>query len=347
MKALVKTAAGLGNVEILDINEPQVSPGQVKIAVQATGICGTDLHIYYDEFPTRPPVVMGHEISGQVVEVGSGVDRIRPGDRVTTETYFSTCGVCGYCRSGRINLCPERRSLGSGIDGGFASYLVVPERNVHILPDNIGYLAGALTEPLSCVVHGAVELPRLIPGDVAVIAGPGVIGLLTLQVVKAAGARAIVLGTDVDGHRLETASKLGADLTFDVQRDDCRGAVMDLSDGLGADIVYECSGAGAAAQTLLDLVRRGGQYAQIGLFGKSVSWDLDQVCFKEIHVTGSNAHVPSAWPRALRLMAEGVVRTEELVTAVFPLTEWRAAFDTFEQRTALKTVLRPVEEVQA
>src|SRR5579859_4033024 len=111
MKALVKTAAGIGNVELLNIDEPQVGDAQVKIAVRAAGICGTDLHIFRDEFPTRPPVVMGHEISGQVDEVGAGVERIRPGDRVTTETYFSTCGTCRYCRTGRLNLCPDRRSL--------------------------------------------------------------------------------------------------------------------------------------------------------------------------------------------------------------------------------------------
>jgi L-iditol 2-dehydrogenase len=128
-----------------------------------------------------------------------------------------------------------------------------------------------------------------------------------------------------------------------VQRDEYRGAIEELTDGSGADIVYECSGAGPAAQVLLELVRRGGQYAQIGLFGKPVAWDLDQICFKELRVTGSNASVPSAWTRALSLMTEGKVRTEPLVSGTFPLTEWRAAFDVFEQRTGLKTILHPEE----
>jgi L-iditol 2-dehydrogenase len=344
MKAVVKTAPGDGNVEVCDIPEPEVAAGHVKIAVRAAGICGTDLHIFHDEYKSFPPVVLGHEVSGQVAEVGDGVERVHPGDRVTTETYFSTCGVCRWCRAGRINLCPHRRSIGSAVNGGFTSYLIVPERNVHLLPEGVSYLAGALTEPLACVVHGALELPRLLPGDLAVIAGPGAIGLLTLQVVLAAGARAVMIGTDADAHRLRLAMELGADGVLNVQRDDYRAAIDELTGGSGADIVYECSGAGPAASMLLELVRRGGQYAQIGLFGKSVEWNLDEVCYKEFSVTGSNASVPSAWERALVLMASGAVKTEPLVSEVFPITEWREAFDVFELRSALKTVLQPVGE---
>jgi L-iditol 2-dehydrogenase len=345
MKAVVKTAPGVGNIEVLDIPEAVVGPGQVKIAVRAAGICGTDLHIYHDEYRSWPPVVLGHEVAGEVAEVGDGVEGVQPGDRVTTETYFSTCGACRYCRQGRINLCPQRRSIGSAVNGGFTSYLIVPARNVHRLPDNVDFFAGALTEPLACVVHGALELPRLTPGDLAVIAGPGTIGLLTLQVVKAAGARAIVLGTDADEHRLVMAGKLGADQTYNVQRDRYQEAIEESSEGAGADIVYECSGAGPAAEMLLRVVRRGGQYAQIGLFGKPVAWDLDSVCYKELSVTGTNASVPSAWMRALRLLAEGAVQTEPLVSGIYPITEWRTAFDLFVQRSGLKTLLQPVEEV--
>src|SRR5579884_3674902 len=161
MKAVVKTAPGDGNIEVREIDEPATPAGHVKIAVRAAGICGTDLHIYHDEFRSWPPVVLGHEVSGRIVELGEGVAGLRAGDRVTTETYVQTCGRCRFCRDGRINLCPERRSIGSGMNGGFASYVVVPARNVRLLPDGVSDLAGALTEPLACVVHGALELPRL------------------------------------------------------------------------------------------------------------------------------------------------------------------------------------------
>jgi len=343
MKAVVKTAHGVGNVEVLEVEEPSVPAGCVKIAVQACGICGTDLHIYHDEYRVFPPVVLGHEVSGRVAEVGAGVEGFEIGDRVTTETYASTCGSCRYCREGRPNLCPERRSIGSGVNGGFTTYVIVPERNVHFLPDNVTYEEGALTEPLACAVHGALELPRVMPGDVAVIAGPGAIGLLTLQAVRSAGARTIMLGTQLDEHRLQMARTLGG-TAFNVHGDDYRRAIEEVTDGRGADVVYECSGAGPSAQALLDLVRRGGQYAQIGLFGRPVSWDLDQVCYKELGVTGSNASTPSSWARALALMADGSVNLAPLVSGVFPITEWRAAFDIFEQRSGLKTLLQPVEE---
>lgn len=345
MKAVVKTAPGPGNVEVRDVPEPSTPPGHVKIEVRAAGICGTDIHILRDEFRSRPPVVMGHEVAGEVVEIGAGVDQVRPGDRVTTETYFFTCGSCRFCREGRPNLCPDRRSIGSAVDGGFTRFLIVPACNVHTLPDNVGYLAGALTEPLACVVHGALELQTLLPGDVTAIAGPGAIGLLTLQVVQAAGARAVVLGTPDDERRLAMARELGADGVFDVTRDGYRATIDEMTSGRGVDVVYECSGAGPAARTLLDVVRRGGRYAQIGLFGRPVEWDLDQVCYKELIVSGSNASVPSAWHRAVALLADGLVQTEPLVSGVYPVTEWREAFDAFERRDGLKTVLQPVEGV--
>lgn len=339
----MKVAPGVGNIELRDIDEPTPKPNEVKIKVQAAGICGTDIHIYKDEFKSRPPVVLGHEVSGEIVAVGADVTDVSPGTRVTTETYYQTCGECMYCRRGQDNLCLNRLSIGSGVNGGFTQYLVVPANNVHALPDDLDFHSGALTEPLACVVHGVLNARTVNPGDVAVIAGPGAIGLLTLQVVKAAGASVVMLGTDADARRLELAKELGADFTLNVQRDDPAQLVADITqEGLGADVVYECSGAGAAAQQTLTLVRRRGRYVQIGLFGKPITWDLDQVCYKELVVTGSNASVPSAWDKALKLLASGVVRTAPLITHTYPLTDWQTAFDTFDAKTGVKTLLTPV-----
>jgi L-iditol 2-dehydrogenase len=339
----MKVASGVGNIELRDIPEPSPATGQVKIRVHAAGICGTDLHIYKDEFKSKPPVVLGHEIAGEVVEVGEGVGGVDIGTRVTTETYFYTCGECRYCRSGHNNLCLNRRSIGSAVNGGFTQYLVVPAQNVHPLPDNVDFEAGALTEPLACVVHGVLNFDTVKAGDVAVIAGPGAIGLLTLQVVKASGAMVVILGTDADERRLELARELGADYVLNVQREDPKPLIQDITaEGKGADVVYECSGAGAAALQILELVRRRGRYVQIGLFGKPVNWDLDQLCYKELLVTGSNASVPSAWLKALRLMEMGVVRTAPLITHRFDVTDWEAAFAAFESKSGVKTLLRPV-----
>lgn len=345
MKAVMKVAPGKGNIEVWDIPEPVASPGQVLIKVAAAGICGTDLHIYHDEFKTNPPVVLGHEVAGEVAALGDGVEGLEPGTRVTTETYFSTCGYCRYCRTGHENLCLERRSIGSGVNGGFTSFVVVPAKNIHPLPANLSYQAGALTEPLACVVHGVLSTPTVRPGDLAVLAGPGAIGLLTLQVLKAAGATVVVLGTGADEKRLQLAQQLGADLTLNVQQANVAGTVRELSfEGLGADVVYECSGAGPAAAQLLELVRREGRYVQIGLFGKAVSWDLDQVCYKELKVTGSNASVPAAWIQALKLLESGVVNTEALITNSFPVTAWQEAFETFDSKRGVKLLLTPVTD---
>ncbi len=341
MPAVVKTARGEGHVELREMPIPEPDPGQVLIAVRAAGICGTDLHIFHDEFPTRPPVVLGHELAGEVAAVGEGVTAVAPGDRVTTETYFHLCGHCRFCRGGQPNLCPERRSIGSGVNGGFAPYVVVPARNIHPLPEALSFQEAALTEPLACVVHGALELPKVTAGDIAVITGPGAIGLLTLQVARAAGAAVIVLGTAADHRRLELATELGATRVIDIGEEDPAPLIQALTGGWGADIVFECSGAGPAALGLLAHARRGGQYAQIGLFGRPVAWDLDAVCMNELRVTGSNASVPSAWRTALRLLAEGSVRTAPLISDVYPLSAWHDAFRRFEARDGVKVLLDP------
>ena len=255
-----------------------------------------------------------------------------------------TCGSCRYCRTGQVNLCLARQSIGSAVNGGFTSYVVVPAVNLHRLPENVDFEAGALTEPLACVVHGVLDARTVSAGDIAVIAGPGAIGLLTLQVVKASGATVVLLGTDVDEARLSLGLALGADYVLNVEQEDPAALLAKITlEGLGADVVYECSGAGPAAQQLLSLVRRRGRYVQVGLFGKPVAWDLDQLCYKELIATGSNASVPSAWDRALALMASGVVDTKKLITHRFPVTAWADAFACFERKDGVKTLLTPVD----
>ncbi|MEM7035100.1 MAG: zinc-binding dehydrogenase [Chloroflexota bacterium] len=340
MKGVAKVAPGEGNVELIDVAEPEATAGHVVLEVKTAGVCGTDLHIYHDEYPSNPPVIMGHEVAGIVADIGNNVSRCRTGDRVTSETYFHVCGSCTLCRDGFPNQCPERKSIGSGVHGAFTKYVLVPEQNIHHLPENVDVTAGALTEPLACCVH-ALELTRVEPDETVVVTGPGAIGLLTSQVVKAAGAKVIVIGTSADEARLELATSLGADLTLNAQAVDVQAIIHEMTDRLGADVVFECSGAGPAAQTCLDLVRRKGRYAQVGLFGKPIQWDLEQVCFKEVEVSGSFATVPSAWRKALKMMASGKVQTKPIISDSMPITAWQQAFDTFERRDGVKIVLTP------
>jgi len=344
MDAVMKVAAGPGNVEVRRIAEPQPGQGEVLLEVTAAGICGTDLHIFHDEFKSNPPVVLGHEVAGRVAGVGDGVDSSLLGLRATTETYYSTCGRCRYCRSGHVNLCLQRRSIGSAVNGGFTKFLVVPAGNLHPLPDTVSDRAGALTEPLACVTHALLDRPVIRPGDVVAIAGPGAIGLLATQVAKAAGATVVILGTAVDERRLELARSLGASHTIVVGEDDPQELFGDITpEGLGADVVIECSGAGPAASQLLSLARRRGHYLQVGLFGKPVSWDLDQVCFRELLVSGSNASTRESWLRALELLKKGQVDTEAIISGAYPLAGWREAFDDFEAKRGVKLLLVPGE----
>jgi L-iditol 2-dehydrogenase len=340
MKGVAKIARGEGNVSLIDVPEPEVIPGHVLVEVEAAGVCGTDLHIYHGEYPTIPPVIMGHEVAGVVAAVGEGVSACQPGDRVTSEPFFSVCGACAFCRDGFPNLCPSRKSIGSGVHGAFARYVLVPERGIHHLPSNVDTQAGALTEPLACCVH-ALELTRVEPGETVVVSGPGAIGLLTMQVVKTAGARVVVLGTSTDEARLEVARRLGADVVLNVQAASAKTTVDEMTGGIGADVVFECAGAALSTQSCLKMVRRRGRYAQVGLVGKPVQWDLDQVCYKELRVSGSFAALPSSWRKALALLASGQVQTRPLVSNTMPLTEWQQAFDIFEQQRGLKVVLTP------
>lgn len=341
MQGVAKLAPGNGHVGLLDIPIPEIRPGHVLIDVKAAGVCGTDIHIYHGEYDSNPPVIMGHEVAGVVAEIGDGVTNCQVGDRVTCETYFYVCGQCQFCRSGLPNLCPDRKSIGSGVHGGFTRYLLVPDHNIHHLPANVDEIAGALSEPLTCCVH-ALERTRVEPGETVVVSGPGAIGLLMAQVVKAAGGTTVVLGTDADATRLAMANELGSDLTINVTVDDAKAIIDEQTDGIGADVVFECAGAAASAQSCLELVRRRGRYGQVGLFGRRIEWDLDLVAYKELEVHGSFAHLPSAWRKALKLMATEKVQTRPLVSAIMPITEWQAAFDAFERRDGLKIVLTPV-----
>jgi L-iditol 2-dehydrogenase len=344
MLAVRKIARGVGNIEVQEVREPQAGAGQVVLEVDSAGICGTDLHIYLDEFETHPPVTIGHETAGTIVELGPGVTGWAPGDRVTTETYFFTCGQCAPCRQGRPNLCPHRRSIGSKQDGAFTHYLLTPAANLHRVPDELDLESAALTEPLACTVHGVLETAGVRAGDNVAITGPGPIGLLALQLAKVAGATVAMIGTNQDAERLILAKELGADHSINVQAvENVIESVTDAFRADGADLVIECSGGAPAAKTLLDVARRGGRLCQMGLYGKPILLDQDVICYKELVVTGTNASVTSAWTRALKLLAEGKVNAQRLITHRFTIAEWDKALEVVKSKQGVKVVLKPGE----
>ncbi len=341
MKALVKRQKGPGFLEYTDVPEPTPGPGEVKLQVKACGICGTDLHIRHDTFPNFPPVVLGHEFSGIVVEVGPGVKGVVPGQQVVTEVVFETCGRCRACKTGYYNLCPTRRGLGWAADGAFASYAVVEAKNIHPMPNNLSFEAAALSEPLAVCAYAVCELTKVTAGDVVLVSGPGPIGLLTAQCAVAEGGRVIVSGTSADADRLRVAQELGVFAAVDIQKEDVISLIRHLGGELGADVVFECSGAAPAAQMGIKALRKGGKYMQVGLFGQPVEIDLDQVAIKELNVFGVFSSNWRGWNRGLRLASQGHVQLSPLVSHVFPLTEWEQGFHVAEQKQGLKVLLIP------
>jgi L-iditol 2-dehydrogenase len=341
MQALRKLALGEEKLALREVEEPTLRAGHVVLNVAAAGICGTDLHIMKDEYRSDPPVTLGHEVAGTIHALGEGVTDWRIGQRVVTETYFSICGRCEYCRTGRPNLCAVRRSIGSFENGGFAARVLVPATNLHALPDALGFPEAALVEPLACVVRGLLELNRLDAGDRIAITGPGPIGLLALQVAKAAGGTVAVLGTASDTGRLALAERLGADGVVTVDAGD--GALEAVMASLGGapEVVIECSGAAPAAELLLRLVKKTGRFIQMGLYGQPIHLDMDQVCYKELTVSGSFATTPSSWYRALALAGSGAVSLAAIVGTTVPLHDWERAFDALETRLPGKVLLLP------
>jgi L-iditol 2-dehydrogenase len=345
MKALVKYAAGPGNLEIRDVEEPSAGRGQVKIQIMEAGICGSDLHIYHSDIaiPVRPPVTIGHEASGVVVEVGEGVEAFKPGDRVVSETAYHYCGKCDFCREGWYNLCVERKTLGYWYNGVFTKYTVVPEGRIHLIPEGVSFTAAAMTEPLACVVHAVEDLTRINPEDVVLVSGPGSIGVMAAQLAKAHGARVVVSGTNIDTERLALAKKLGADYTVNIQQEDITKVLMDLTGGYGPDVVLECSGAAPAINTALRLVKKRGYFSQIGLTGKKIEFDIEAINYKEMHFSGSIGSRKANWCLALKLQGSKKVNLEPLVTHKFPITQWEEAFRLFESKDCGKIFLLPVD----
>ncbi|SEF18713.1 zinc-binding dehydrogenase [Jiangella alba] len=331
MQALRKTGPDPGAIELQDVPRPTAAPGQVVVDVAAAGLCGTDLHILDGSYGSRPPVTLGHEVSGTIAAVGAGVDPARVGERVALETFFSTCGECRDCRSGAPNRCGSRVSIGSGADGGFAEQVVVPARNARRLPAHVSSAAGALSEPLACVCRSLFQpTPAVRAGDRVLVIGPGAIGLLAAQVARVSGGEPAVLGTPADAERLEVARALGFAIAADPA-----DAPTDV------DVVLECSGSGAGMALGIERVRRGGRYVQIGQRGDAVPVDLALVSFHELVITGGFASTADSWDRAMRLLDHRLVDLEPLVSRRYPLRDWQAAFDAVRTSAGVKQLLCP------
>jgi threonine dehydrogenase-like Zn-dependent dehydrogenase len=337
-----------GRLAVDEVPTPEPGPGEVLVRVRACGICGTDLKIvggaYQGTWPPELPFIIGHEWSGEVAALGPGTGRsgLAVGDRVVAENHTG-CGACRMCRAGRYNLCervrePGFKLYGHTAPGALAEYAVRPAVALHKIPAQVSDLAAALVNQGALTVHAARRAP-LGPGASVAVFGPGLLGLLMLQVARAAGATTVVVVGR--GKRLAVARDLGCTGVVDYEQDDPVVGVRAATGGRGADCVFDCSGNPAVVGQLLRSTRRGGAVALLGLAGGAVAeLPVDLVTLDELDVLGIRSS-PNAYPAMIALLASGAVRTEPLTTHVYPLADVATAFDALARREAIRPILIP------
>lgn len=344
MKALVKTKKGKGFLGIQTVDDPATGDNDVLLQIKAAGICGTDLHIMEDRFHYDPPVILGHEFSGKIIDRGKNVKGFEIGERVVAEPHKGGCGFCRYCLTGQVEVCREKKAIGYKIDGCFASLLALPASSLHRIPDNVTFEQAALTEPLAVVVKAVLERTRVEPEDFVMVSGCGPIGLLAAAAAKAEGARSVMItGTDGDEKlRLPVALKMGIDHVVNIQQEDPLQKVMQLTNGAGADLVVEASGAEAAIRQAFDMIKIDGRICGLGLSGKeTMALPWDTMIKKAVNVICSFSSNWTSWERALSLMSGGKVNVDPLITGNFPLQEWQKAFEMLQNLEAIKILLSP------
>jgi L-iditol 2-dehydrogenase len=338
MKAIVKTESGNGPLELKDWPERFPGPDEVKLKIIAAGICGTDIHIIRGEWPCYPPVVLGHEFCGVVVEVGARVENIKPGDRLVASNPAQICGACFHCRAGNPFMCNRRISAGYMIDGAFAEYLCIRSDACHALPNTVSFREAALGEPLAVAVRAVIERSRVHAGDWVLISGPGCVGLLAMQIAKLEGARVIVSGIEKDRVRLACAQDLGADVVVDATQYDLVDLVGFHTRGEGVDLAYECSGSTKSLNLCWDAIRKEGTLVQVGIYPGAVQTDLNSVVKKELTLVGSYGYVWTSWKRSIRLWEQGKINSEALLSHEYPLSRFEEAFRAAQDGSAIKVI---------
>jgi 2-desacetyl-2-hydroxyethyl bacteriochlorophyllide A dehydrogenase len=333
-----------GKLDVEEVPVPGPGPGEVLVRVRACGICGTDLKIvsgaYKGTWPPELPFIIGHEWSGEVAALGPGTSGLSVGDRVVAENHTG-CGACPMCRAGRYNLCervrePGFKLYGHTAPGALAQYAVRPAVALHKVPASVSDVAAALVNQGALTVHAA-RRARLGPGASVAVFGPGLLGLLMLQVARAAGATTVVMVGR--GQRLAVARELGCTDVVDYEQDDPVAGVRAATGGRGADCVFDCSGNPAVIGQLLRSTRRGGTVALLGLAGGATAeLPVDLVTLDELDILGIRSS-PNAYPAMIALLASGAVRTEPLTTHLYPLSDVAAAFDALARREAIRPII--------
>jgi len=349
MKAVLKSKEGPG-IEVRDVDVPQISDTDILVKVAASSVCGSDVSIYewksgYQGYhwwdgSLALPVILGHEFSGQVVEVGSRVKKAAVGDRITASPLMP-CGNCDMCLAGSSEFCMNS-IVGMLVNGTYAEYVrLTAGANIIKLPDNVSYEAASLIEPLAVALH-AVELSSMKPGDRAAVLGPGPIGLMVLQILKAAGASLLMMaGTSADRKRLEMAERLGADIIIDVEKEDAVSKAIEATGGEGLDFVFEATGNPATLPQALSMVGFRGQVVLLGMYSSPAQFNPVEVVTGSKSIIGALAYESQTWKRSVALLAKSIVAPEAMISHRLPLQEAEKGFKMAARKEAVKVVFIP------
>lgn len=338
MKAAVFHGPEDMRIEQRDIG--QIHEKDVLIKVRACGVCGTDIHLYHGSpgaVELSPPIVLGHEFSGEVMEIGKCVSSVSPGDRVTIDPNLP-CGKCDFCRKGHRHLCRNLQGVGSNIDGGFAEYCTIPEVLVYKLPQNMHFDAAALSEPLACCLHG-IDRAGILPGHKVAVIGAGAIGLLMIQLSLLQGADLVFVSEPNPNRRL-LAEKFGVRAVDPTEHNFLEVLHEELPEGV--DVAIECAGVGEAIQHAVGSVIRGGTALLFSVPDVDTMLSLHQydIFYKELTIKGSFTN-PLTHSRAVDLISSDRICISPLVTHCFPLDEIHEAFETQDGPDSIKVLVKP------
>jgi threonine 3-dehydrogenase len=342
MRALVKPTAGPG-LKLMERPEPAVGPDDVKIRVQRAGLCGTDLHLeQWDDWAAsvvKPPLVIGHEFFGEVVEVGQDVTSVQVGQKASGEGHV-VCGTCRNCRAGRRHVCIRTSSVGVNRDGAFADFVVIPASNVWVQPDDMDPDLGAVFDPMGNAVHTTLSFP--LAGEDVVVTGAGPIGIMSAAIARHVGARYVVV-TDISDYRLELAKAAGADLTVNVSHTTLAKAQRELGMREGFDIGLEMSGSPLAMEEMINNLNHGARVAMLGLPTDRFSIDWGKVITHMITIKGIyGREMYDTWYAMSAMLATSPVLREavrSVITHRFPAEQWQEAFAAARSGQCGKVVL--------
>lgn len=338
MKAALYT--GDKRLQICDVPTPEIGAADVLVKVAACGVCHTDLHYTDHGTPTakKPPLILGHEISGTIELAGASVKSLKTGDAVLIPAVL-TCGSCSQCRNGRENICENMTMLGNHMDGGFAEFVRVPAKDLCKLPAELPLqdaciIADALTTPYHAVINRA----RVRPGETVVVIGCGGVGVNAVQLAASIGA--LVVAVDIDDAKLETAKRLGASLAVNSKSPDAAKEIRKLAGG-GADVVFEIVGRPVTQDLALSVVRTGGRVLFVGYSPEPATLQSGKIMFRELDVIGSLGCRPVDYPKVIELVRQKKVQLSPLISSRFPLDRVNDAFDALRSGTVLRTIVTP------